>query len=174
MLRGHIFLYLCGKEFHVIGLCIPYILCHRNSEKRECQHVGYAPSSPSRFKPSGSSSLSDSSCIRSSSFFLSVFKESSSVSTSLNVYVPSRAFGIALNIFNAPPTMPGHPSLNPSGIVSGGISNKAHNAIIVSFLSWTRGKRLSFEFIALNQRLKKVRAMPGEWASMKCSAAEGL
>lgn len=70
--------------------------------------------------------------------------------------------------------MVGHPSLKPSGTASAGISNNAHSAIIVSFLSCTRGRRLSFEFMALNQRLKKVRAMPGEYASIKSSAAEGL
>ena len=98
-------------------------------------------------------------------------------STNLNIRKdnkrsPSIAFGKPLKILRIPPTIPGHPSRNGSGTVSCGISNRAHNARILNFLSCTRGSPSLV--MTANQRSKKLRAVPGLLASIKCSAAEGL
>jgi len=72
---------------------------------------------------------------------------------------PSMAFGRVLKIFNAPPTIPGQPSLKDSGTASGATSISAHSANKLNFLSCTRGRRASL-LIATNHWSKKVRAMP--------------
>ena len=83
------------------------------------------------------------------------------------------AFGKSLKSLIIPATIPGHPSLKLGGMFTGSISSNAHNAMILSFLSCTRGSWFGL-LIALNHLSKNARAMPGREVSIRTSAACGL